>query len=352
MKSSIYIFWIVFFLLILAAESKSQEQGNVSVRLKSGLMVIFSTKTEPTGTARQATGSIEVADENNIIHRAFVDGNRGTYFGYDLIVEPRNGKAKFKLTFQPLSVKPSKLARQVAARQVNLEPETASGVGGTVSSGGKSKIDQLIPLTNLGLSEYPESVFVQEGDTLALDVLVNPQTGVKIIDLIKVAIVKEPQLDSVSGSEGSINQTSMMSENQSPADFTVDAIELKMTASNLLINGRSSSLSEKDSLGYGVKGTLIWFYAPNHGRFILSLAPRDGYNFQKAGTIQGNKINFTFGGNQYDWISISPILPIGSRPWNLWVLYDPAYRPDVTLSQEIPFEVGAVERLEYLIKKQ
>jgi hypothetical protein len=273
------------------------------------------------------------------------------YFGYDLIVESHNEKAGFKLTFKPLSTKPGKLARQVAAGQINLKPGTALGVGGTVSAGGQQKTDQLIPLTALELPEYPGPQFVQEGDTLALDVLVNPQTGVKIIDLIKVAKVEDQQIKSVNGSGGNINQASIMSENLPPADFTVDAIELKLTASNLLINGRSAS-SEKGSSGYGVTGTLIWFYMPDHGRFILSLTPRDGYNFQKTGTIQGNKINFTFGGNQYDWVSSSPILPTGSRPWNLWVLHDPEYRPDVTLTREFPFEVGSVERVEYLIKKK
>jgi len=351
MKSSFYIFCVSLLLLSFAAENNAQERGRVSVRLKSGLTVIFTSKTEPGGSVRQSVGSIEVGGGSNVIHRAFVDGDRGVYFGYDLIVEPHNEKEGFKLTFKPLSTKPSKLARQVAAGQINLKQGTAMGVGGTVSSGGQPKTDHLIPLTALELPEYPGPQFVQEGDTLALDVLVNPQTGVKIIDLIKVANVEDRQLKSVNGSGGNINQASIMSENQTPADFTVDAIELKLTASDLLINGRSAS-SEKGSSGYGVTGTLIWFYMPNHGRFILSLTPREGYNFQKAGTIQRNKINFTFGGNQYDWISSSPILAIGSRPWNLWVLHDPEYRPDVTLTREYPFEVGSVERVEYLIKKK
>lgn len=352
MKSSFFIFCLAFLLLSFAAEGKAQGQGKVSVRLKSGLTVIFTSKTEPAGSVRQtAVGSIEVAGENNVIHRAFIDAKRAVYFGYDLTVEPYDETGGFKLTFKPLSTKPSKLARQIAAGQTNLKQGTSSGVGGTVSSGGQSKTDQSVPLTALELPEYPGPQFVQEGDTLALDVLVNPQTGVKIIDLIKVANVEDPQIKSVNGSGGNINQASIIGENLPPADFTVDAIELKLTASNLLINGRSTS-SEKGSSGYGVSGTLIWFYMPNHGRFILSLTPRDGYNFQKAGTIQGNKINFTFGGNQYDWVSSSPILSVGSRPWNLWVLHDPDYRPDVTLTREIPFEVGAVERVEYLIKKK
>lgn len=358
MKNSFYIFCISLLLLSFAAENNAQEQGKVSVRLKSGITVIFTSKTEPTGSVRQSVGGIEVGGGSNVIHRAFVDGDRGVYFGYDLIVEPHNERAGFKLTFKPLSTKPSKLARQVAAGQINLKQGTASGLGGTVSSGAQAETDQLVPLTALELSEYPEPQFVQEGDTLALDVLVNRQTGVKIIDLIKVANLEDPQFKSARGrlasrygSGGNINRASIPSENQSPVDFTVDAIELKLTASKLLINGRSAS-SEKGSSGYGVTGTLIWFYLPNHGRFILSLTPRDGYNFQKMGTIQGNKINFSLNGNQYDWVSSSPILSVGSRPWNLWVLHDPDYRPDVTLTRDMPIEVGAVERVEYLIKKK
>lgn len=359
MKSSFYIFCISLLLLSFAAQGKAQEQGKVSVGLKSGVTVIFTSKTEPAGSVRMAVGSIELAGGNNIIHRAFVDVERGMYFGYDVVVESNDEARGYKLTFKPLSTKPSKVARQIATGQIILKQGTVvSGIGGNSSSGGQQKTVQLAPLNALELPEYPEPQFVQKGDTLALDVLVNRQTGVKIIDLIKVANIEDPQFMSVRdklasryGRGGNINQAFTPGENQQPADLTVDAIELKVTASQLLINGKFAS-SEKSSSGYGVTGPLIWFYIPNHGRFILSLTPRDGYDFQKTGTIQGNKINFTFGGNQYDWVSSSPILPIGSRPWNLWVLHDPDYRPDVTFTREFPIEVGAVERVEYLIKKK
>ncbi len=201
------------------------------------------------------------------------------------------------------------------------------------------------------LSEYPDPQFVQNGDTVALDVLVNPQTGVKIIDLIKVTSRDRQPLKPANASGETVNQTAAIGENQPSIDFTIDAIELKVTASKLLINAKPAS-SEKESSGYGASGPLIWFYIPNHGRFILSLTSREGYDFQKAGTILGNKINFTLNGNQYDWISSSPILAVDSRPWNLWVLHDPDYRPDVTLTREISIEVGAVDRVEYLIKKK
>ena len=75
-----------------------------------------------------------------------------------------------------------------------------------------------------------------------------------------------------------------------------------------------------------VAGTLVWFYVQGHGRFIFSLAPRDGYEFQKVGVVDGNRIEFIMGGDRYEWLSASPILS-GGGAWNVWVLHDPKYSP-------------------------
>jgi len=75
-----------------------------------------------------------------------------------------------------------------------------------------------------------------------------------------------------------------------------------------------------------VAGALVWFYVQGRGRFIFSLAPRDGYEFQKVGIVDGNRIEFTMGADRYEWLSASPILS-GGGTWNLWVLHDPKYSP-------------------------
>jgi len=63
------------------------------------------------------------------------------------------------------------------------------------------------------------------------------------------------------------------------------------------------------------------------GRFIFSVMPHPGYDFKKVGVIENNKIKFTLNGENYEWISNTPVIGQGGN-WNLYVLYDPSYVPD------------------------
>jgi hypothetical protein len=78
----------------------------------------------------------------------------------------------------------------------------------------------------------------------------------------------------------------------------------------------------------GCSGAVIWFYVPGRGRFILSLRPHEGYDFQKMGVIENDQISFTVGTDQYQWISSAPVVLVGGR-FGLWVLHDTDYRPEL-----------------------
>ena len=106
-------------------------------------------------------------------------------------------------------------------------------------------------------------------------------------------------------------------------DFTLDAVELEVKNCRLLINGNVAGVGKSTR---GCAGALLWFYVQDRGRFIVSLVPRAGYEFQKVGVIEDNRIEFTVNDNHYEWLSSSPILP-GGGTWNLWVLHDPKYAP-------------------------
>jgi hypothetical protein len=67
--------------------------------------------------------------------------------------------------------------------------------------------------------------------------------------------------------------------------------------------------------------------------------PHEGYDFQKVGRIENNKISFTLGGDVYEWTSSAPVVGNGGN-WNLWVLHDPAYVSDFDSLEQI---VEAVE---------
>ncbi len=111
-------------------------------------------------------------------------------------------------------------------------------------------------------------------------------------------------------------------------------------------------MGQPENSRLSVTGALIWFYLPQRERFILSLTQREGYNFQKVGTVQGNKIRFSFDGNQYDWISSAPVVTSGDDTWNLWVLQDKDYQPEIEPTQGFPYLFGAADDAKYLLKKK
>lgn len=319
MKNNFYIICLI--LIILSFTDLAE--GQVAAWYKDGPKIIFTSETDPPGTKRKVLASIQTTDEKNLFSRVFIDTERNVYFGYDLVVEPDVKEKQFKLTFKSLSV-----------------PAERISMSGNASRNSK--------LTAMSLPKYPEPQIVQEGDTLALDVLVNPQTGVKIVDLIKVVPANSPlpQTLSASGTSSSGNGSPRPAK-----DFTIDAVELKISSSKLLVNGQSI-IGQSENSRLGITGALIWFYLPQRGRFILSLTPREGYNFQRVGTVQGNKIRFSISGNQYEWISSSPVVTSGDETWNLWVLQDKNYVPEIEPTQEHPYLFGAADRTDFLLKKK
>jgi hypothetical protein len=160
---------------------------------------------------------------------------------------------------------------------------------------------------------FPKSTAPQtldDGDAVSLELLVNRESGVKIIDVVKVTFDR-----------------SILRENYhdaAPKDFSLDAV------SSLAIKGYELSIDGvligKSKSKLGCAGSLLWFYVPDRGRFIISLAPREGYSFEKIGLVDGNRIEFILNGELYEWTSGEAIFANGGA-WNLWVLHDPNYEP-------------------------
>jgi hypothetical protein len=271
------------------------------VIFNGGLTVKFTSETDPPSRDTGTSGSVQIHGEHNIVHRIFVDREHAVYFGYDLEVEPVPGTDQFTLTIKSLS-----------------EPPISSGV--------RRPQD----LTARSLPTYPSPQLIHDGDTLAVDVLVNQNTGMKIIDLIKVSARGEA-VQSVTPTPGGI---------QVAKDLSLEMISLGVTNSRLLVNGQRVFGTEEGA-GPGVSGTVLWFYLRGYGRFIIALTPREGYAFQGVGVVQGHKLSFSMGGNRFEWVSSSVIAPCAGGALNLWVLPDPQYEPDVGPDQS-PYQVGAL----------
>jgi Tfp pilus assembly protein PilF len=106
----------------------------------------------------------EVAEaRSNSVSRVLVDQASGAYFGYRLEVERLSGKTQFRVTVKPL----------------------ASGVEQDLRR--RPGCPNCPALRLLAPPRYPAPRTLVDGDVFTLDLLVNPTTGEKIVDAVKVS---------------------------------------------------------------------------------------------------------------------------------------------------------------------
>jgi GWxTD domain-containing protein len=284
-------------ILLLAAFSSAIAQegqkGQTIVPMKGDFFVAFTTVpgVDAKGENGWSMTSAEVYFESNTIRRVFIDSGGSLYFGYALVVEPLSSGKQFRVSVRPLSAEDEQELRarkSFQTRQIHPNYNSAA----------------------LSRSSAPQTI--ADGDTFALDVLVNPKTGDKVTDYVTVSM-----------SEARLRETSTL-DNNVPRDFTLEDVMMKMINYQLFINGELVAGGKRSG---AAAGPVIWFHLQERGRFIFSLKPHEGYDFQKLGTIERNRIKFTLNNEQYEWVSDVPVVDTGG-PWNLYVLYDPNYVPD------------------------
>jgi hypothetical protein len=286
-------FWILLFCihcLALTSAAQNPAKRQLILQVANGGFVAFrsempgSNNLPDSKTLAALLYSQAIAGENRIIHRVLTDAEQNVVFGYDLWVSADPLTRKFSLAVLPADE---------AFRRTFLKDFTPLRPNGSFATFPKSTVPQTL----------------DDGDAVSLELLVNHESGVKIVDVVKVTFDRS-----------ALRETSPESL---PKDFTLDAVALSMRNYSLSINGTVVSKS-KSTIGY--EGALLWFYVPERGRFIFSLVPREGYDFQKIGVLDDDRIEFQVNGERYEWLSGTSILPTGGT-WNLWVLHDRKYTP-------------------------
>ncbi|HEV2799806.1 MAG TPA: hypothetical protein VGW12_04880 [Pyrinomonadaceae bacterium] len=274
--------------------------------------IAFRVEAAPTGSAPKVSAELETIQasltpqvllaDNHVVHRVLVDAQGSFVFGYDLVVEPVAATKQFKVSVRPMS---AEFEERLRARRPP-QATAAQPAEQTVSTLPRSSDAQLI----------------DDGDAFALDLLVNQQTGVKIVDVVKVSFERA-------------RLWSAPPRRSIPLrDFTLGNVELAMRDYKLQINGELVGGGRKPTRG--CSGALVWFYVEGRGRFIFSLMPHEGYDFQKVGRIENNKISFNIDGDTYEWTSSAPVVGTsGGGNWNLWVLHDAAYVSDFDSTEGI-----------------
>jgi hypothetical protein len=290
MRNKLWILLLLIHCLGVAATAQNPAKRQLVMQISNGGFVAFRSETPGAKSAPDSNSlaallySQAFAGNNPIIHRVLTDAQNNVVFGYDLWINADPISKKFSLAVLPADE---------AFRRTFLKDYTPTR-------------------SNASFATFPKSTSPQtldDGDAVSLDLLVNNESGVRIVDVVSVtfdrATLREGYLESA------------------PKDFTLDAVALSMKNYSLTING---NLVGKSKSSIGCEGALLWFYVPERGRFIFSLVPREGYNFAKVAVLDGNRIEFTVDGERYEWLSSASILPNGGT-WNLWVLRDADYTP-------------------------
>jgi hypothetical protein len=279
----------------------------------------------PSPRANVVAGYLPVARSPNqpfgIGHRYFYDEDAHTYFGYDVVIQPDQQADTYRVTFYDL------------------------GIGPLDFSGLSS--DALDPTIwkKQALPAMPAPKVIKVSDTLDTGVFVDPATGQKLID--SMSIVQMPQRISLSAA---VQQMQFPFRNaQLPArgavptvsgtarEFSVDDAEMRIQQARVIINGTPQDFGGPTRMA---SGSLVWFYLPHHGRYILSLSPRAELGFVKAGEVRGGRITFTVGNDRVQLESPATIAP-GDAPYVLYVLHDAEWAP-TALGQSESLLLGSV----------
>jgi hypothetical protein len=314
MRNRIWFFLVCFHCLGFVVSAQSVAKRQQVLQVSTGGFISFKSETSSTDTKRVAESqslasliySQALVGENRIIHRVITDAERRVIFGYDLWVNSDPITRKFSLAVRPADE---------AFRRTFLKDPTAK------------RIENLF-------ATFPSSTKPQtldDGDAVSVELLVNEESGLKIVDVVRVTFDRSSLLDN--------------SFDSIPKDFTLDAVALSVKGYQLLIDGE---LVGQSKAKIECTGALLWLYVPGRGRFIFSLVPRDGYSFQKIGVIDGNRIEFDVEGERFEWLSGFPILANGGT-WNLWVLRDEHYTPLFGTNKPMKEELTVFQKLEKVL---
>jgi hypothetical protein len=276
--------------------------------------VRFESHTEPEISGLSFIGSsngrtiYRGADGYSATHRYFRDDSDLTYVGYDVLVEQGSQPDEFKITFLELGIGPLDFAM------------TPSGAVNPTAW------KKLTP------PPLPPPRIVHVSDKLEVPVWVDPKTGQKLIDVIQV----QATLSSLSPQmfpPAIVQRMPAMPGRTAPTvptvegtarEFRAEDAEMHLVQPRVTVNGDAETSLLR--AGNAATGTLVWFYLPKRGRYILSLVPRPDLGFSKAGELRGGAVKFKLDGDEFLVETYQPIAP-GSAPYIVYAMHDKEWEP-------------------------
>lgn len=288
--------WLVSILpSLLLFGQEPNPSSTASGTLSNGVRYEFRQYFEPTipPDKRINLGAGVATTRDQRVRRLFWDPSEGTYYGYEVTIEPESDTRKFRVQFGALQ----RNAAETFPELFRLSE--------------RFRQIEALPL--------PNPVTLAAGDTLRWKVLVNEKTGHAIVDTLRVY-----------GNPGWI--TDPMA---GPArDVTLQDLELRWIGATVFRNER---LLHRFPAASGVAGKYTWLELPDSGRIFLAIAPVPDYAFSPAGTLEGSVARFQIGPDEYQIHCEQPIFRSNGR-WNLYLWHDRAFASR-------GFAFGAADRL-------
>ncbi|MFN0170740.1 MAG: hypothetical protein ACKV22_30330 [Bryobacteraceae bacterium] len=270
--------------------------GSANVR---GVSFSYETRLEPPGQGRpKISGGLSFTQTT--AHRSMCDFQTKRFFGYDLTMESLGGD-QYRFTLSPLTQTP---------RQIEESCPPLKG------------------WSSMPLPRMPAPQIYRGGDVIALDLLVNPQTGQKVVDYI-----------TVQGGQGR-----HITAHGTAKDFTAEDASFEVQSPRLSINGKP--LDAPGTEGGRIFGSPLVVLVKGRGRFIITLQSRTDLGMLKAGEVRGSTMTWRWGEEEFVLNSDGRIAP-GDGAYNLYVFLDPKFRG----GGYGPFVTGTGGNLENMLRK-
>jgi hypothetical protein len=297
----------LFLAATIMAGAQGRDMGSGVAVLASGVTLRYKTVVEPArNTSSFLTMGGGFGTTGDSMDHAIYDRAAQSYFGYEMTVLPGDDPGTRRVTFGPVN-------------SARLEKSLKAVAGD-------------LPLKAAPPPLFPAPQIVRNGDTIAMDLMVSPDGRERIVDYIHFGFGTTPKPAAAAKAV--------------PQDFTIDdgPAKLVLDQADVYIDGQKFN-------GYVViyasrPGATMWFYFPGQGRYLLSLAPHEG--FAKAGAVRATIITFAAEGHNYEIRLTDPIAG-SEKAWNLYVMHDPAYLPLPAIVKSV---VASVDRLENLLPKK
>jgi hypothetical protein len=275
MRRSLFTLCVLCATLVPTAAARADDS---SMTLSDGTRFSFEL-VRSAGQTRRQLGS-GVFSGNGEGYRLIFDSNGKRFFGYRVKATPLP-KGGFRLELGPLG------ADVIARVSRRLEEQRGERLTGE----------------SLAI-EYPPPEEVRDDEPLLLDLMVNPKTGEKLSDVIRVSATNRTVPD-----------------------------PLAVQEAVLMVNGIAQPALASAS------GRYLWFALPERGRFVIGLEAVPGRTWAPAQLDANRTVRFSIDGDTYEWSAAAPIARTSSVPVRLWVWHDTGFKVSGT------FSIGAMDRL-------